>query len=35
MKRILAIGKKEFRRYFTDPRMLAALFLPGILIFIL
>ena len=35
MKRIAAIAKKEFRRYFTDPRMLAALFLPGILIFIL
>ena len=35
MKRILAIVKKEFRRYFTDSRMLAALFLPGILIFVL
>lgn len=35
MKRILAIVRKEFRRYFTDPRMLAALFLPGILIFVL
>ena len=35
MKRIWAIAKKEFRRYFTDPRMLAALFLPGILIFLI
>ncbi len=35
MKNAWTIVKKEFRRYFTDPRMLSALFLPGILIFAL
>lgn len=32
MKAFLAIFRKELRRYLTDPRMLLALFLPGILI---
>ena len=35
MRNALTIFKKEMRRFFTDPRMLLALFLPGILIFIL
>jgi len=34
MKNIWLILKKELRRFFTDKRMLAALFFPGILIFI-
>ena len=33
MKRAFIVFKKEIRRFFTDPRMLLALFLPGILIF--
>lgn len=35
MKTVWTIFKKEMRKFFTDPRMLSALFLPGILIFIL
>lgn len=35
MRGILTIFKKEMRRYFTDVRMLLALFLPGIIIYIL
>lgn len=35
MNNILAILKKELRRFFTDKRMLLSLFLPGILIFII
>lgn len=33
MKKILAIIKKDLKRYFTDPRTLIGLFLPGIVIF--
>ena len=33
MKNMLVIIKKELRRFFTDRRMLLAMFLPGILIF--
>jgi sodium transport system permease protein len=35
MKNVLTVFKKEIRRYFTDRRMLLALFLPGILIFVI
>lgn len=35
MKNLWTIIKKELRRFFTDKRMLAALLLPGILIFVL
>lgn len=35
MRNILTIMKKEFKRFFTDKRMLAALILPGIMIFVL
>ncbi|MDO5330265.1 MAG: hypothetical protein Q4F15_02375, partial [Bacillota bacterium] len=35
MRGMLTIFKKEMRRYFTDVRMLLALFLPGIIIYIL
>ena len=35
MKNILIILKKELKRFFTDRRMLLAMFLPGILIFII
>ena len=35
MRAFLAIFRKELRRYLTDPRMLVALFLPGILILII
>ena len=35
MKNTFTIFKKEMRRFYTDPRMLLALFLPGILIFVL
>src|SRR5574344_1265392 len=35
MKNIITIFKKEMKRFFTDRRMLAALFLPGILMYIL
>ncbi len=35
MKALWSILRKELRRYFCDSRMLVALFLPGILIFIL
>ena len=35
MKNIKVIFLKEIKRYFTEPRMLLALFLPGILIYIL
>lgn len=34
MKNIKTIFFKEIRRFFTEPRMLAALFLPGIIIYI-
>lgn len=33
MKTILTIVKKELKRFFTDPRMLLSLFLPGLLIY--
>lgn len=35
MKNIKTIFFKELKRFFTEPRMLAALFLPGVLIFFL
>lgn len=35
MKNILVIFKKELKRFFFDRRMLIAMFLPGILIFVL
>lgn len=35
MKRIFTVMKKELVRFFTDKRMLASLFLPGILIFVM
>ena len=35
MKTILTIIKKEFSRFFKDKRMLATLFLPGILIYVI
>jgi len=35
MKNILAIFKKELKRFFTDRRMLMALFLPGILMYVM
>lgn len=35
MKNVLIILKKELKRFFTDRRMLLAMFLPGILIFII
>lgn len=35
MKNTFTVFKKEMRRFFTDPRMLFALFFPGILIFVL
>lgn len=35
MQNLLTIIKKELRRFFTDKRMLAALLLPGILVFVL
>ena len=35
MKRAWAVFKKEIRRFFTDPRMLMAMILPGILIYAL
>lgn len=35
MNKILTIIKKELRRFFTDKRILASLFMPGILIFII
>jgi len=35
MKNIITIFKKEMKRFFTDRRMLAALFLPGILMYVL
>ena len=34
MKNAITVFKKEMRRFFTDRRMLAALFLPGIIIFL-
>ena len=34
MRNILTIMKKELRRFFTDTRMLATIFLPGILIYV-
>ena len=33
MKKILAVFKKELRRFFTDKRMIISIFLPGVLIF--
>lgn len=35
MKNILVIFKKELKRFFTDRRMLLAMFLPGVLIYII
>lgn len=35
MNTIWTIIKKELKRYFTDPRMLVTMFLPGILIFVI
>ena len=35
MKNIMIILKKELKRFFTDRRMLLAMFLPGVLIFII
>lgn len=35
MRNVFTVFRKEMRRYFTDPRMLLALFLPGVLIFAL
>ena len=35
MKTILAVFKKELRRFFTDPRMIMSIILPGLLLFIL
>lgn len=35
MKHLFTIIKKELRRFFTDPRMLTALILPGLMIFLL
>lgn len=35
MRDILTVFKKELKRFFTDKRMLAALFLPGVLIFLI
>ena len=35
MNTIWTIVKKELKRFFTDPRMLVSLFLPGILIFVI
>lgn len=35
MSKIFVVLKKELRRFFTDPRMLTSIFLPGILIFII
>ncbi len=35
MKNILTIIKKEFKRFFTDRRIVLSLFLPGILIFVI
>lgn len=32
MKHIITVFKKEIKRYFTDPRMFLAIFLPGVLI---
>ena len=33
MRTIFTIVKKELKRFFSDPRMLVSLFLPGILIY--
>lgn len=35
MHTIFTIIKKELRRFFTDPRMLLSMFLPGVLIFVI
>ena len=35
MKDILTVIKKELKRFFTDYRMLAAMILPGILIYVI
>ena len=35
MKNILAIMKKELRRFFGDKRMIATLILPGLLIYVI
>ena len=35
MKNVMTIFKKEMRRFFTDKRMLLALFMPGLLILVL
>lgn len=35
MSKIIAILKKELRRFFTDKRMVLSIFLPGVLIFVI
>lgn len=35
MKNVFTVVKKEFKRFFTDKRMIVTLFLPGILIYVL
>ena len=35
MKKILAVFKKELRRFFTDRRMIISIFIPGVLIFVI
>ena len=35
MKNLWTIIKKELRRFYTDPKMLFALLMPGLIIFIL
>ena len=35
MRNIIIIFKKELKRFFTDKRMLASMFLPGVLIFVM
>ena len=35
MRNIITVLKKELRRFFTDPRMLFSIFLPGVMIFLI
>lgn len=35
MKTIIAVFKKEIKRFFTDPRMLMSIILPGLLLFVI
>lgn len=35
MRKLISIIKKEFKRFFTDKRLVASLFLPGIMIYVL